>query len=53
MRSIKTAALLTGLVCASSVFAADPNAGKAVFRAQCALCHSAEPGITAALKARI
>ena len=21
-----------------------PNAGKAVFRAQCALCHSAEPG---------
>jgi glucose/arabinose dehydrogenase/cytochrome c2 len=25
-------------------FAADANAGKNVFRAQCALCHSAEPG---------
>jgi hypothetical protein len=35
---------LVGLVCAAPVFAADPNAGKAVFRANCALCHSAEPG---------
>ena len=44
MRSITTAALLVGLLCAAPVFAADANAGKAVFRAQCALCHSAEPG---------
>ena len=44
MRSIITAGLLVGLVCAAPVFGADANAGKAVFRAQCALCHSAEPG---------
>jgi glucose/arabinose dehydrogenase/cytochrome c2 len=46
MRSMTTAALLAGLVCAAPVFAAgaDPNAGQAVFRTQCALCHSAEPG---------
>ncbi|HTC50787.1 MAG TPA: PQQ-dependent sugar dehydrogenase [Steroidobacteraceae bacterium] len=44
MRSIITAAWLAGLVCAAPVFGADANAGKAVFRAQCALCHSAEPG---------
>jgi len=44
MRSITTAALLAGLMCAAPVFGADANAGKAVFRAQCALCHSAEPG---------
>jgi glucose/arabinose dehydrogenase/cytochrome c2 len=43
MRSMTTAALLAGLVCAAPVFGADANAGKAVFRAQCALCHSAEP----------
>ncbi|HEY1898656.1 MAG TPA: PQQ-dependent sugar dehydrogenase [Steroidobacteraceae bacterium] len=39
-----TAALLAALVCAAPSFGADANAGKAVFRAQCALCHSAEPG---------
>ena len=44
MRSMTTAALLAGLVCAAPSFGADANAGKAVFRAQCALCHSAEPG---------
>src|SRR5580692_8824130 len=44
MRSITTAAMLAGMVCAAPVFGADANAGKAVFRAQCALCHSAEPG---------
>lgn len=44
MRLTTTAALLAGLVCAAPVFGADANAGKAVFRAQCALCHSAEPG---------
>ena len=43
MRSMTTAALLAALVCAAPVFSADANAGKAVFRAQCALCHSAEP----------
>ncbi len=44
MRSITTAGLLAGLVCAAPGFGADANAGKAVFHAQCALCHSAEPG---------
>jgi glucose/arabinose dehydrogenase/cytochrome c2 len=44
MRSITTAGLLAGLVCAAPVLGADANAGKAVFHAQCALCHSAEPG---------
>ncbi|HEV2701198.1 MAG TPA: PQQ-dependent sugar dehydrogenase [Steroidobacteraceae bacterium] len=39
-----TAALLAGLMCAAPVFGADANAGRAVFRAQCALCHSAETG---------
>ena len=29
--------------CAAPAFAADANAGKTFFRAQCALCHSAEP----------
>ncbi|HUK01392.1 MAG TPA: PQQ-dependent sugar dehydrogenase [Steroidobacteraceae bacterium] len=29
---------------AATTFAANPNAGKAVFRQQCALCHSAESG---------
>ncbi|MEJ0008375.1 MAG: c-type cytochrome [Steroidobacteraceae bacterium] len=44
MRSMTTAGMLAALVCAAPVFGADANAGKAVFRAQCALCHSAEPG---------
>lgn len=36
---------LAALLCAAAVpaFGADPNAGKQTFRAQCALCHSAEP----------
>ncbi len=29
---------------ASSAFAADPNAGKDVFRQRCTVCHTAEPG---------
>ena len=37
------AAVVTALTSAPA-FAADANAGKAVFRAQCALCHSAQPG---------
>src|SRR5271154_515716 len=44
MRSMISAALLSAIVCAAPAFGADTNAGKAVFRAQCALCHSAEPG---------
>ena len=44
MRSMTTAAVLAAMVCAAPVFGADANAGKAAFRAQCALCHSAEPG---------
>jgi glucose/arabinose dehydrogenase/cytochrome c2 len=44
MRSTTTAAVLAAMVCAAPVFGADANAGKAVFHAQCALCHSAEPG---------
>ncbi len=44
MRSITAAALLAGLICAAPALAADATAGKGVFRAQCALCHSAEAG---------
>ena len=36
--------LLAGSMIAGPAFAADAAAGKAVFKAQCALCHSAEPG---------
>jgi len=53
MRSITTAGLLAGLVCAAPVFGADANAGKAVFHAQCALCHSAEPGDNGGARAPI
>jgi len=38
------AAAVTSLACAAPALAADANAGKAVFHAQCALCHSAQPG---------
>jgi glucose/arabinose dehydrogenase/cytochrome c2 len=34
---------LTGLAAVTQALAADANAGKAFFRQQCALCHSAEP----------
>ncbi len=44
MRSTTAAGLLAGLVCAAPVLGADAQAGKAAFHAQCALCHSAEPG---------
>ncbi|HTV79326.1 MAG TPA: PQQ-dependent sugar dehydrogenase [Steroidobacteraceae bacterium] len=44
MRSMTMAGLLAGVLCAAPVFGADPTAGKGVFHAQCALCHSAEPG---------
>ena len=40
--SIAIAAILA-VAAAGPVFAADANAGKTVFRTQCALCHSAEP----------
>ena len=36
--------MLAALGLAAQALAADPNAGQAVFRAQCALCHSAQPG---------
>src|SRR6185295_13044053 len=36
--------LLAGSIVAGPACAADAAAGKAVFKAQCALCHSAEPG---------
>ena len=36
--------VLAALVAAAPAFGADANAGKTLFRAQCALCHSAEPG---------
>lgn len=32
------------LAMGSQAMGADPNAGKAIFRTQCGLCHSAEPG---------
>ena len=42
--SLQRAALALVIVsCAVPAFAADSNAGKTFFRAQCALCHSAEP----------
>ncbi len=44
MKSMTTAALVAALVCAAPVFGADANAGRTLFRAQCALCHSAEAG---------
>jgi glucose/arabinose dehydrogenase/cytochrome c2 len=44
MRVVTTAAMLAGLACAVPALGADAGAGKALFRAQCALCHSAEPG---------
>jgi glucose/arabinose dehydrogenase/cytochrome c2 len=44
MRIIRSAVALAALVCAAPAFAADAGAGKAFFRQQCALCHSAEPG---------
>jgi len=43
MRFMTVAAVCAGLACATPVFGADASAGKAAFRAQCALCHSAEP----------
>ncbi len=42
IRSILTAITLSAL--GSAAWGADANAGKNVFRQQCALCHSAEPG---------
>src|SRR5690349_23987927 len=44
IKNIALAALI-GATCAatSSASGADANAGKKTFRAQCALCHSAEP----------
>ena len=38
-----TFASLAALVCATPALGADANSGKTFFRAQCALCHSAEP----------
>ncbi len=38
------AVLLMSLIAAPAALAADAEAGKATFRQQCALCHSAEPG---------
>lgn len=38
------AVTLTSVLFAHSAMAADPNAGKEVFGAQCSLCHSAAPG---------
>ncbi|MET0281936.1 MAG: PQQ-dependent sugar dehydrogenase [Steroidobacteraceae bacterium] len=42
VRSLVAAAAILGAVAAPS-WGADANAGRAYFRAQCALCHSAEP----------
>jgi glucose/arabinose dehydrogenase/cytochrome c2 len=49
MLTSKLTIAIAALACAPAVFAAEappldaPNAGKAFFRAQCGLCHSAEP----------
>ncbi len=39
----RAAAVLAVMACGAPAFGADANAGKTFFRAQCALCHSAEP----------
>ena len=39
-----TAIALAALWCATSALAASPMAGRNLFRTQCALCHSAQPG---------
>lgn len=39
----RAAVVLAALACATPAFGANANAGKTFFRAQCALCHSAEP----------
>ena len=39
-----SAVALAALVCAAPALGADANAGQAIFRTQCALCHSAQPG---------
>jgi glucose/arabinose dehydrogenase/cytochrome c2 len=44
MRILRAAVALAAVVAAVPALAADANAGKAFFRQQCALCHSAEPG---------
>ena len=44
LRSSLTALASLVLIHVSSAGAADANAGKQLFRQQCALCHSAEPG---------
>ena len=44
MRILRSAITLAALAGAVPALAADANAGKAFFRQQCALCHSAEPG---------
>jgi len=41
---IRIAAVALTALCCGPVFGADANAGRALFRAQCALCHSAQPG---------
>jgi glucose/arabinose dehydrogenase/cytochrome c2 len=42
---IRRVSLVLGLLaCVPSTWAADANAGRTLFRQQCALCHSAEPG---------
>ncbi len=41
--AITAVACTQGALFADSALAADPNAGKTFFRAQCGLCHSAEP----------
>jgi cytochrome c2 len=43
MTILRSMTLLALSVSLTPVFAADPNAGKTLFRQQCALCHSAEP----------
>ena len=41
--AVLCSAALALSACITPVFAADANAGKTIFRRQCALCHSAEP----------
>jgi cytochrome c2 len=41
--AVAVAAIVGATLAANTALAADANAGKKTFRAQCALCHSAEP----------
>lgn len=44
MRSVLSGAAAAIVLASAPAFGADATAGKALFRQQCSICHSAEPG---------